>query len=261
MILEICLAQFGNQIRTLFVPQSGVSAARNHAIRAAHGEWIAFLDDDDVWLPNKTERQMELARKNPALGLVYCSDYAVDEQLNVLYERIAASDNRGEVFERLLVRNFIFTSCVVARKQAIADAGYMSRAYRWAQDWDLWLKIGIRYPVDFVPEPLVLYRQSATGCLTRDLRADDRLAEMEAIVKHALALRTVPRKVQTAAELSIRTQWASLRIDQGMRFEALRHSLGALTTCPTSSLPYRLLLYSVVPAGIRTLAKSWAGRA
>src|SRR5262249_2321973 len=152
----------------------GASAARNHGMRAARGEWIAFLDDDDVWLPTKIERQMALAKNNAQLGLIYCSDYAVDEQLRILYSRDAYQENRGDVFGQLLTKNFIFTSCVIARRDVVENAGYMDLAYKFAQDWDLWLKIAVQHPVDFVPDPLVLYRQSASGCLTRDMKAADR---------------------------------------------------------------------------------------
>src|SRR5215475_7548246 len=119
------LSAYGDRIVPFFRSNQGASAARNYGMRAARGEWIAFLDDDDVWLPTKIERQMALARGNPKLGLIYCSDYAVDEKLRILYTRDAHPQHRGDVFAQLLVKNFIFTSCVIARRDAIENAGYM----------------------------------------------------------------------------------------------------------------------------------------
>src|SRR5215510_13181409 len=95
------LLAYGDRIRPFFQTNGGASAARNLAMRMAQGSWIAFLDDDDVWQPEKIAQQWELVQKNPSLGLVYCSDYAVDEQLRILYSRDAQPENRGQVFERL----------------------------------------------------------------------------------------------------------------------------------------------------------------
>src|ERR1700683_1346744 len=67
------LSTYADRVRVLILQGEGASAARNSGIRAALGQWIAFLDDDDVWLPAKIERQMMLARQNPKLALIYCS--------------------------------------------------------------------------------------------------------------------------------------------------------------------------------------------
>jgi glycosyltransferase involved in cell wall biosynthesis len=148
------LSQYGDRIQTFFLSNGGASAARNHGIRSSQGKWIAFLDDDDVWLPDKINRQMQLITSNPSLGLIYCSDYAVDEQLHILYRRDAENHNRGDVFERLLIKNFIFTSCTMARRDAIEKAGYMELEFKFGEDWDLWLRIAAKYQVDFVAKPL-----------------------------------------------------------------------------------------------------------
>lgn len=249
------LEGYGDRIRAFFRPNGGASAARNYGMRAAQGEWIAFLDDDDVWLPNKIESQMKLAERNAGLGLIYCSDYAVDEQLKILYKREALPENRGDVFERLLIRNFIFTSCAIARRDAVKEAGYMDLRYRFAQDWDLWLKIAAKHPADFVPEPLVLYRQSASGCLTRDMKFADRLAEMQAIVEHGIALRTVNARSARKARWEIERQWAAAWLTDGDNRQALTHSLRTVRLQPASPESYRLLAYSLVPSRLRNWAK------
>jgi len=245
------LAKYGNRIRILHQRQAGASAARNLGMHAAQGDWIAFLDDDDVWLETKIARQIELVNNNSALGLVYCSDHAVDEQLRTLYTRTAAPENRGDVFERLLIKNFIFTSCVIARRKAIEQAGYMQLEFRFAQDWDLWLKIAAQYPVDFAPEPLVLYRQSSSGCLTRDLTFLERLGELHAIQERALSLRRVSPAVRNSARSELELQWASSWLKEGKPGRALPHALRAATARPTNAEAYRLLLHSLVPARLR----------
>ncbi len=251
------LAAYGDRIQAHFRPNGGASAARNFGMRQAKGSWIAFLDDDDVWLPNKIERQMELVEKNPELGLVYCSDYAVDERLQILYERAASAENRGDVFAKLLVRNFIFTSCVMARRDAVEQAGYMDLAFKFAQDWDLWLKIAARHPVDFAVEPLVLYRQSASGCLTRDMKAEDRLREAETILEHALQDRKVSPQVERHARYELERQWASSWLVQGRNRAALPHAARAIGMRPAAREGYRLLAHSLVPKAARDKVKQW----
>src|SRR6476660_5367458 len=254
------LLAYGDRIRPFFQANAGASAARNLAMRMAKGSWIAFLDDDDVWVREKIEQQWALVEKDPSLGLVYCSDYAVDEQLKVLYERTAQVQNRGEVFERLLIKNFIFTSCVIARRDAVVKAGYMQPEYKFAQDWDLWLKIAAEHPVDFAPAPLVLYRQSATGCLTHDMKADDRLLEMKTIMQRAFKLREVSGAARRRAEFEIESQWASASLVGGKNAAAFPHALRAVAAQPASLEGYRLMAHSLVPSNVRSWAKKMMGR-
>ena len=254
------LLAYGDRIRPFFQANAGASAARNLAMRMAQGSWIAFLDDDDVWVREKIEQQWALVEKDPSLGLVYCSDYAVDEQLKVLYERKAQAQNRGQVFERLLIKNFIFTSCVMARRDAVVKAGYMQPEYKFAQDWDLWLKIAAEHPVDFAPAPLVLYRQSATGCLTHDMKADDRLLEMKTIMQRAFKLREVSGAARRRAEFEIESQWASASLVGGKNGAAFPHALRAVAAQPASLEGYRLTAHSLVPGNVRSWAKEMMGR-
>jgi glycosyltransferase involved in cell wall biosynthesis len=254
------LLGYGNRIQALFLSQGGASAARNHGIRAAQGRWIAFLDDDDVWLAGKIARQMALTQENPAVRLVYCSDYAVDEQLRILYPRTASPACRGDVFEKLLVKNFIFTSCVMARRDAIEEAGYMDKGLTFAEDWDLWLKIAACHMVDFVDEPLVLYRQSASGCLTRDTRAADRLRDVETILDRALGLKTVLPETRRRARHELERQWAGCWLEEGKSRLALAHSVKTIMSRPGSLAGYRLLIYAVLLSGFPNWRRTAHGR-
>lgn len=254
------LSAYGDLVTVLVQENSGASVARNLGMRRAKGEWIAFLDDDDMWLPEKTERQMELITANPSLGLVYCSDYAVDDDLKVLSTRPAQPKNRGDVFDRLLAGNFIFTSCALARRRAIEKAGYMDLQMRFAQDWDLWLKIAAEYPVDFVPEPLVLYRQSLSGCLTRDMSLDHRLQEIETIMERAMRLRPVSRATRRRARSQVQRLWASSLLAAGNKKQALSHTLRLIADDPGSLAGYRYLLRLAVPDVAQAWAKQVLGR-
>jgi glycosyltransferase involved in cell wall biosynthesis len=248
------LARYGQRIRVIAQQNAGASKARNRAVAEAQGRWIAFLDDDDVWLPEKIERQWTLAEQNSNLGLVYCSDLAVDEQLRILYEREAKPENRGDVFERLLIRNFLFTSCVMARRDLIMRAGGMSPEYRFAEDWDLWLKIVATHPVDFVSEPLVLYRQSSAG-LTQETPILARLRDTERILTRALALKPIPANVRKQAIRRARQDRATVLLGLGHNAGAIWNAMKLAVSSPFSGCPYRIMAYAALPNGLRDWTK------
>jgi len=251
------LASYGSKVRAFFQNQEGASAARNRGFREAAGEWIAFLDDDDVWLEKKIELQMALAKKNPELALIFCSDFTVDQQLNKLSERQVAPQNRGDVFERLFARNFIYTSCVIARRSAIEEAGYMDLALRFAHDWDLWLKIAARHPVDFVSEPMVLYRMSAE-CLSVEMSTAARLSEMETVVERARQLKPIPDDILKKARYELKRKWAAALLLEGQVRKAIPHALRLVVSHPASVDGYQLLAQAIIPRRARLWVKSLA---
>lgn len=249
------LAAYGDRIRVIHQEQAGVAAARNNAFRAAVGKWIGFVDDDDIWLPTKLQCQMVLINQNAELGLVHCSDYAVDDDLKILYPRIIPQDQRGDIFERLLKGNFIFQSCAMVRRDALEAAGYMDASLRFAPDWDLWLKIAANYPTDFAAEPLVWCRHSASGCLTKDIKLERRLQEMHEIFERAITLRQLAPEVRSGARHELERRSAASWLMEGRNDRALPHSLKALISQPASLEGYRLLAHSLVPKGVRDWAK------
>jgi glycosyltransferase involved in cell wall biosynthesis len=249
------LRSYGPKVRVFSQNQQGPSAARNRGFREAQGDWIAFLDDDDVWLETKIEKQMAAAAKNPEAGLIYCGDLLMDGPLEkVLRNRTALPENRGDVFGRLLLGNFIFTSCVIAKREAIQRAGDMELNLRFAEDWDLWLRITALYPVEVVPEPLVLYRWADQG-LTLEVPAAERCSHMEMVLSRARRLRPVPWVLwrQARYELSRQLAWAFLQ--QGKRFPGFRYALRMFALRPGSVEACRLMASAIIPQRARLLAK------
>lgn len=133
----------------------GGSAARNTGILASRGEFIAFLDDDDEWLPGKLQKQM--AKMSDAnTGIVYCSYKMVDSstQTTRLIDRCLA----GSVFDDLMMGNFIgSTSFVLVRRRCFHQCGLFDTGMQSSQDHDMWLRIARKFKVDCVNKPLVVY--------------------------------------------------------------------------------------------------------
>jgi glycosyltransferase involved in cell wall biosynthesis len=172
----------GSRIRTIRheVPR-GVSAARNAGIAAARGEWLAFLDDDDLWAPDKLCVQLEAARAQGRTWAV-TGAVSVDNDLRVLAgERPLRADRMMEDLRRY---NSIpvGASNVVVRRDVLASVGEFSTQLRHMADWELWLRLAETGKPAVVPRPLVAYRlHAASATLDTAIDAAEPLAELEFI--------------------------------------------------------------------------------
>jgi len=156
------LAAYGDRIRVLRKVNEGrPSTTRNLGAKAARGELVAFLDADDRWQPEKLARQVALFAANSRLGLVYTAAAVIDASGRVLRVNPCPPGGRGQVYPLLAVRNMMVGSSVMARRAAIAEAGWFDEELTSIENWDLWIRIARRWEVDCVDEPLTLYRVHA----------------------------------------------------------------------------------------------------
>lgn len=150
--------QYAQKLTYIRIENSGLPAARNTGIKAARGTYVAFIDDDDLWLPDKLQRQMTLMQNNPSLGLVYCGCYKIGADGAVLSETRPA--HRGALLEYLLRSNCIVgsASAVLVTHEVFSRAGYFDETLKACEDWDMWIRIARYYQIDFIDEPLVRLR-------------------------------------------------------------------------------------------------------
>lgn len=135
----------------------GACAARNIGLSYAKGYYIAFLDDDDEWIPEKIEKQI-IGFTNDKIGLVYCNTRVIDEIRNITYTRPPCY-KKGNVFEILLKKgNFIggTSNPLIKRSCLVEVGGFDIKMVSW-QDYDVWLRIAKKYPINFIKESLVKY--------------------------------------------------------------------------------------------------------
>lgn len=196
-----------NRIIWISQPRRGVSAARNAGIGASRGSFIAFLDSDDVWRPEKLAREMVLFDAAD-VGLVYCGAEYIDRDGRSLGVDLGSLE--GDVLRRLVLLEDTITaggSSAVVRRECLDRVGLFAEDLEVSEDWDLWRRLGAVTRVAAVREPLVQYRQHPLNRhhdvdrLRRNmLRALDRLfADPAARVAHPLERRAYARLHQTLA--------------------------------------------------------------
>ncbi|HXF58608.1 MAG TPA: glycosyltransferase [Candidatus Saccharimonadales bacterium] len=162
---EDVIRQFGDDVRYIWQPNQGVAAARNTAAQAARGAWIALLDEDDIWLPEKLMRQMELVSRFPSLGVVHTNYFWL--RSDTPEERpfpLVASVPSGWVTRELFLERFsLLPSSAVIRKDYFHRVGGFNPAYRLVDDYDFWLRLSHHCQFGYLATPLTLYRVDSQG--------------------------------------------------------------------------------------------------
>ena len=173
------LGHFGNRIRVIRQANAGPSAARNHGIRAARGGIVAFLDSDDVWLPQKIERQVQvLAAGGPAMPCCICNA-ALTRVSHGCRTSFELSDINGHLeagvwlnpASVLVTRFVLFNQVAAVRREALEQTGGFREDLWLLEDYDLALKLSLLGPWGIIREPLVIKHEEAADRLSA--RADN----------------------------------------------------------------------------------------
>ncbi|MDO5558708.1 MAG: glycosyltransferase family 2 protein [Oscillospiraceae bacterium] len=144
-------------VRYIKQPQNmGAQVARNTGIFAARGEYTAFLDDDDEWLPQKLEKQLSIFRSNPSAGLVFCNGYRV--LVNNSGEQSTTYNpffKENVTFSDMLYMDYVGTTTqAMIRRDVFAKAGLFDTDFPARQDYEMWLRISRYYDVQGCPDKL-----------------------------------------------------------------------------------------------------------
>ena len=241
------LSGYGNQIRVIRQENQGAGAARNTGIREATGEFVAFLDSDDLWYPYKLERQVEHLKNNPSLLWIYSDAQAFDTQTNspLFVFSHQSRQYEGDIARRLILKDFIPTTTTLIHRSVITKVG-MFIEFPKAQDWDMWLRIAALYPVGRIPEVLARYRIHP-GMITQSQNPIYKHQFSEAVINRAVAFAPkvyAPFQKQALAASCVRT--GRSLVGQGNLIEARKMFGKALLLNPFS---YKAFMF-----GMATLA-------
>ncbi|OQY28177.1 MAG: glycosyl transferase [Candidatus Cloacimonetes bacterium 4572_55] len=135
----------------------GVSAARNRGIRSARGEWIAFLDSDDLWRPEKLEIQIAFFDKTPDAHICQTEEIWVRRGKRVNPKKIHRKYS-GDVFRHCLPLCIVSPSAVMIRRKLLDEVRLFDESLPACEDYDLWLRISKKYPIYLINQPLIVKR-------------------------------------------------------------------------------------------------------
>ena len=177
------LGEYGSVIKVLQQQNQGAAVARNRGIEAAQGDYIAFLDSDDVWLPGKLSTQIAYLEAHPDIGLIYSrwKAWKPDEQGQFVLPEIPGMphsrtddaqpelkpEGSGWLYNRLLFSSLLHTITVVARRSLIEQVGGFDPDLKRGQDYDYWIRASRHTPIHQLDQVMALYRLHGNGCIRK----------------------------------------------------------------------------------------------
>ncbi len=243
------LQPYMNSIVYVYQKNAGEPAARNTGIRHATGEYLAYLDADDLWLPDKLQLQMKYFAAHPECKVVY-TDMMTFDSSGVLVQSVRASRGRiyqsGKIFPYLFRETLFGSGSVVFRKDCCDIVGLFDERFLVGSDYEMWLRMARYFEFGYVDKPLLMYRQHSEmstqtlGQVPQDgmpwqAKVLNRILELYPEIRGELGDSFINRRMAVPYIWLGRT-W----MNRGNHLEARKLFAGALQRAPWS-LRYRLI--------------------
>lgn len=209
----------------------GQAKAKNVGIKEAKGDYVAFLDADDMWVSDKLEKQLPCFENSPNVGVVYTNVQCIDEEGHLL-PTPSRAHYTGRITGPLLIDNFVTGMASIVRKECFEEVGVFDESLPMGIDYDLWLRISVKYEFAYLNHVTYLYRQWP-GQMSHN--HSKRYECAVAIMSHFLEKNPglVERRIVNRA-------WAHTYVGRGeslitmdnSAYEAFKYYLKALKVCP-----------------------------
>lgn len=156
---------FGPKVKYFNEKHTGLPASgRNLGLRNASGDYIAFLDSDDIWLPEKLEKQSLYIQKHPQYPIVYSNAWKTD--ISGKRKHLFAEPElfkEGTIFRDLLKINFVPLLTVLMKREVLQKTGFFREDPSILEDYEYWLRAALQFEFGFINEPLAVYRDHDEG--------------------------------------------------------------------------------------------------
>jgi len=222
-----------SQVRILNQKNSGPSTARNRGIAEASGDWIAFLDADDIWLPNKIEEQILALKRHPQLKLIASDMAEIDIHGNITIPSMQEWHDQKKFFSnlrgrpipraaaRLIEKNFIPTGTVLVERKVLSEKGGFNDSLRYGEDLEIWVRIATDHPISCLPTVHMLRRRHGSNATSFTMNMAKDLVKVAESVRRQ-AGRTL-KKQGVDVDQMVSQAWANLGyalFDQGQYAQA-----------------------------------------
>jgi glycosyltransferase involved in cell wall biosynthesis len=250
---DLLRTRYGDRIRLVEQANRGAAGARNTGVREARGEFVQFCDSDDRLLPGKVQAGWQLFQQMPDIALVYTFARIVlpDDVTEVPLPDVELPS--GDLFCLLLCGygNFVGTSTVMVRRQAVLEAGGFDESLAVAEDWDLWLRLASRWPFGAINETLMTYRKRPGSLQSDDVAlAEGRLRVVQRARDYPRRAECLDDQAYDEFEASRHHKLAMVYWEAGRRDDARRALHAAIALDPDHAASRRLYvrLSYVIPA-------------
>ncbi len=230
--------RFGSKVQVLRLPHRNASASRRDGFERATGDWVAFLDSDDYWAPEKLERQAAFVASHPGMGWI-ATDGSYVSEAGVIRESWLADyfdpvrELAGDLLPAMVERCFPLTSSVLVRADVYREVGGIDPDLVYNHDYDLWLKVLARHPGAQLTDRLVYYWASPNALSQRyEGRHRDNLATMRRIESGAYTPRPEIRRQAAERAAVLEFHLAVIDLRAGHTARAREHFRRAVTRGP-----------------------------
>lgn len=233
------------RIRYFYQENQGQSVARNRGVAEANGDFIGFLDSDDIWLSDKLEKQLAVFDRCTDVDIIHGDEIIIDEVGKVL-SKLNMTRYSGFITARLLADNCISMTTALVRRGCFEEMGGFDESDRVAEDYELWLRFSTRYRFHYEPGYVTLYRSMADQ-LSTNTRL--RLLANERIINRFLARfpDAVSPEERRSGLCRFHIRKARYLASAGCRIEAIRAIFDAFCLRPLDKGVWRGVYRVCVP--------------
>ena len=232
------LRRMGGALRVIVQEHRGVAAARNRGVSAARGRYVAFLDSDDLWCPDKLAVQMAFMAGHPEIAICQTEEIWIRRGVRV-NPKSKHRKPSGDVFKPSLDLCLVSPSAVMITRELFLNTGGFDERLQACEDYDLWLRIAVDHAIPLLPQPLVIKRGGHGDQLSHSFWGMDRfrLFALQKLLRSDLsgqrrqwALAALERKISVLAKGARKRD----RENEAVAYEAMRNEFDRMTEEPLS---------------------------